>query len=440
MEAPPEDGQSLEASRTFKLADDPSFGGKGRGKSRVRFQRRDSSPYSTTGIKRSLFGSTHSRRRSPSGALRGNGKLTESHETRAVPGNNQKPDTGQSWRGSKQLGSQSSNKSFRLSRAPNQSPAERLRRQRSYSDLIPVEVEKEHEAYTNLSKTNPSSKLFGSSETDAAGSITNTKLQHRPDSEPRQHRSPRIRAGDPESTTVNYPRVFEDGVPERLHQQPYDRESRERPGRICVHTHHHHYWLRSRTATPTRRDTVEYGALGRQAGHYHRQRRASSNADSPNLRTGTPQRIKHQRAVGNAYVFPSHNATEELAELRARPRDTRDRYCVNRPCDMGERPNSFHPTLQDQSRPEHATQSIHDQRDRRSAPPAAQKGQVSSPALGVQRAQEGHDSRRRADRNTEVTGQGNHHTKKPHTKPPTSRRHTSDSKPQVQQWWRCHKT
>ena len=91
--------------------------------------------------------------------------------------------------------------------------------------------------------------------------------------------------------------------------------------RVCVHTHHHHYWIRSQSAEPRLRRT------GRAAGHERRSSDSHVDGTSTRVRPAGPQR------QGEYRVFPAEDGAEALAERRPASRNTHDRYFVGSPTD-----------------------------------------------------------------------------------------------------------
>lgn len=80
-------------------------------------------------------------------------------------------------------------------------------------------------------------------------------------------------------------------------------------GKVCLHTHHHHYWILS--------DSIALQAIPKQL-RSSRKRKPLHNADG------------HTRQAGNIAGFPEEGDMEGLAESR-RPlsRNTNHRYFIN---------------------------------------------------------------------------------------------------------------
>jgi hypothetical protein len=159
-------------------------------------------------------------------------------------------------------------------------PADGLqpRHRPSYSDLIPVDVERAHETTLHSPKV-------GSKPVDCGSSH-------------------KLRPCSPDPPSPS-------------------------PQRICLHTHHHHYWLRSRSVEPA------IGTRTAQSGRRNRRKhqRRSSESDIAPARPPAVFELVNTDEKGHQDLFPSHYTTEQLAEYRAVPRNSKDRYCINTSCD-----------------------------------------------------------------------------------------------------------
>lgn len=101
-----------------------------------------------------------------------------------------------------------------------------------------------------------------------------------------------------------------DSVTARSAGAMFHRERGIPDGKICLHTHHHHYWILS--------DSLALKAMPKQL--------RSSRERVPLRRAGEDNR---QRA-GDLAMFPDESDMENLAESRRPPsRNTNHRYCID---------------------------------------------------------------------------------------------------------------
>lgn len=93
---------------------------------------------------------------------------------------------------------------------------------------------------------------------------------------------------------------------------------------ICLHTHHHHYWLRSGSITPRRNADRTQPAK-----QTKRQQRCPSGSNITGYRRQGLEPVDSHKGIAEQGLFPSQHAAERVAEVRAPSANSKGRYCIN---------------------------------------------------------------------------------------------------------------